>query len=98
MGCQKGRRASNRKRGMGQEVRKVKQGARGAQPIAGAAFQSTQAVGGCCSPSVALHLRTKGVLEIFLSFLFFFFLSHGWSACLGRAEESRHRLLEWRTL
>lgn len=73
MGCQKGRRASNRKRGMGQEVRKVKQGARGVQPIAGAAFQSIQAVGGCCSPSVVLHLWTKGVLEIFLSFLFFFF-------------------------
>lgn len=56
MGCQKGGRAANRKRGMGQEVDKVKQGARGVQPIVGAAFQSIQAVGGCCSTFIALHL------------------------------------------
>lgn len=42
------------------------------QPIAGAAFQGIQAVGGCCSPSVALHLWTKGVAGN-LSELHFFF-------------------------
>lgn len=61
MNCQKGRRAANRKRVMGQEVHKVKQAAREVQPIVGAAFQSIQAVGGCCSPFIALHLWTKGV-------------------------------------
>lgn len=58
MGSQKGGRAANMKRGMGQEVHKVKQGASRVQPVVGAAFQIIQVDAVLV---IALHLWTKGV-------------------------------------
>lgn len=60
---------------MGQEVPEVKQEARGVQPIEHAASQSILAIGGDCSPFMALHLWVRNVAEN--SSELPFFLSHG---------------------
>lgn len=79
---------------MGQELSKVKQGARVVQPIEHAAFQSILDIGGGSSPFTALHLWIGDVAEN--SSELPFFPKHGcWFPCLGQAEESCHQLLEW---
>lgn len=57
---------------MRQEVPEVKQGARGVQPIEHAAFQRILAIGGSCSPLIALHLWIGDVAENSSATFFFF--------------------------